>query len=140
MDSPAQPFYKAGGFREDERMDRCRRLDAPARLDIGAARVGTGPADGNRSQSLATSTPRRRKRRPTIFGRRRTISDEPWVAGLLAQNIHEGFFEESSTFSGKTCGATPPRVDIDHDEGGLQAMLNASIDAKSRPRAAQAAD
>ena len=108
------------------------------RLDIGAARAGAGAGDGNRSQGLATSTSRRRKRRPTISGSRRTISDEPWIAGLLAQNIHEGFLEESSAFSRKTCGATPPRVDINHDGSGLRTMLNAL--AESRPRAAQASE
>ena len=39
-------------------------------------------------------------------------------------------------------GTTPPRVDINHDGGGIQAirMLNALIEADNTPPTAQAAE
>ena len=83
MDSVPPPFFtKAGGFGEDEHVDRWQHITwtppAFVRLDVGAAKAGTGAetATGHRASPCATSTPSRRKptRRPITSGPRRTIS------------------------------------------------------------------
>ena len=57
MDSVPPPFFtKAGGFSEDEHVDRWQHITwtppAFVRLDVGAARAGTGAEKGDRSQGF----------------------------------------------------------------------------------------
>ena len=157
MDSPAPPFFnKAGGFREGEHVDRWQHITwtppAFVRLDIGAARAGTGAINGNRSQgftmrNLNAITPETEKTTHYFWAQAHDFRiDEPWITDLLAQNIHEAFLEDLWIIGlqqeNLDRGATPPRVDINHDGGSLQAirMLDGLIDAESRSRTAQAAE
>ena len=75
--------------------------------------------------------------------------DEPWVTDLLVANIHEAFLEDLEIIGLQQenidAGTTKPRIDINHDGGGLQAirtlesMIDAENDSASGPTA-QAAE
>ena len=75
--------------------------------------------------------------------------DEPWITDLLVANIHEAFLEDLEIIGLQQInidsGTTRPRIDINHDGGGLQAIrtLEAMIEAENDPgsgRTAQAAE
>jgi vanillate O-demethylase monooxygenase subunit len=71
--------------------------------------------------------------------------DEPWITDLLVANIHEAFLEDLEIIGLQQInidsGTTQPRIDINHDGGGLQAIrtLEAMIDAENDPGAGQTA-
>ncbi len=137
MDSPAPPFFrKAGGFGPAEHVDRWQHITwtppAFVRLDIGAARAGTGAVDGDRSQgftmrNLNAITPETETSTHYFWAQAHDFRiDEPWITDLLVQNIHEAFLEDLWIIGLQQrnieSGTTLPRVDINHDGGGLQAI------------------
>ena len=157
MDSPAPPFFqKAGGFAPDEHVDRWQHITwtppAFVRLDIGAARAGTGAPEGDRSQgftmrNLNAITPETATTTHYFWAQAHDFRiDEPWITDLLVQNIHEAFLEDLWIIGlqqrNLDSGATLPRVDINHDGGGLQAMrmLDALVAAENAPAPAAAAE
>lgn len=157
MDSPAPPFFqKAGGFAPDEHVDRWQHITwtppAFVRLDIGAARAGTGAVDGDRSQgftmrNLNAITPETERTTHYFWAQAHDFRiDEPWITDMLVQNIHEAFLEDLWIIGHQQrnidSGTTPPRVDINHDGGGLQAVrtLGEMIAREGAPAPAQAAE
>ncbi len=157
MDSPPPPFFqRAGGFAPDERVDRWQNITwtppAFVRLDVGAAKAGTGAVDGDRSQgitmrNLNAITPETDKTTHYFWGQAHDFrTDEPWITDLLVQNVHTAFMEDLWIIKLQQenidSGSTPPRIDINHDGGGLQAirMLDAMIEADNMPPTAQAAE
>ncbi len=157
MDSVPPPFFqKAGGFAADEKVDRWQHITwtppAFVRLDVGAAKAGTGAIDGDRSQgftmrNLNAITPETDKTTHYFWAQAHDFRiDEPWVTDLLVQNVHTAFMEDLWIIKLQQenidSGKTPPRVDINHDGGGLQAirMLVAFIEADNTPPTAQAAE
>ncbi len=157
MNSTAPVFFqKAGGFTPDEAVDRWQHITwtppAFVRLDIGAARAGTGAINGDRSQgftmrNLNAITPETDKTTHYFWAQAHDFRvDEPWITDLLVQNIHEAFLEDLAIIGlqqrNLDTGTTLPRVDINHDGGGLQAirMLDDFIEADQRVATAQAAE
>ena len=157
MDSPPPPFFvKAGGFAPDQHVDRWQHITwtppAFVRLDVGAAIAGTGAIDGDRSQgitmrNLNAITPETDKTTHYFWAQAHDFRiDEPWITDLLRENVHTAFMEDLWIIKlqqeNMDSGTTPPRVDINHDGGGIQAirMLNAMIDADNTPPTAQAAE
>lgn len=157
MDSPAPPFFqKAGGFTPEEHVDRWQHITwtppAFVRLDIGSARANTGAIDGDRSQgftmrNLNAITPETEKTTHYFWAQAHDFRiDEPWITDLLVQNIHEAFLEDLWIIGlqqeNVDSGTTLPRVDINHDGGGLQAIRNLDrmIAEESSPAVVQAAE
>ena len=156
MDSTPPPFFeKAGGFAPDEHVDRWQHITwtppAFVRLDVGAAKAGTGAKEGDRSQgitmrNLNAITPETDKTTHYFWAQAHDFRlDEPWITDLLVANIHEAFLEDLEIIGLQQInidsGTTQPRIDINHDGGGLQAIrtLEAMIDAENDPGAGQRA-
>ena len=160
MDSTPPPFFqKAGGFAADDHVDRWQHITwtppAFVRLDVGAAKAGTGAIDGDRSQgftmrNLNAITPETDKTTHYFWAQAHDFRlDEPWITDLLFANVHEAFLEDLEIISLQQenidSGTTAPRIDINHDGGGLQAIriLNTMIDDENDPgtgRVAEAAE
>lgn len=157
MNSPPPPFFqKAGGFAADENVDRWQHITwtppAFVRLDVGAAKAGTGATEGDRSQgitmrNLNAITPETDKTTHYFWAQAHDFRiDEPWITDLLQQNVHTAFMEDLWIIKLQQqnidTGTPAPRIDINHDGGGLQAIrtLNAMIDGETSPPRAQAAE
>lgn len=157
MDSPAPPmFQKVGRFAADESVDRWQIITwtppAFVRLDVGAARAGTGAIDGDRSQgftyrNLNAITPETEKTSHYFWAQAHDFRiDEPWITDLFVQNTHEAFSEDLWIIGlqqqNVDTGTTPPRVDINHDGGGLHAIriLEGLIEDDTAPPGVQAAE
>ena len=157
MNSVPPPFFtKAGGFAQDEHVDRWQHITwtppAFVRLDVGAARAGTGAEKGDRSQgftmrNLNAITPETDKTTHYFWAQAHDFRiDEPWVTDLLVANVHEAFLEDLWIIGLQQenidSGTSPERVDINHDGGGLQAIRTlALIEEENDPRpTAQAAE
>ena len=121
------------------------------RLDGGAAKAGTGAKEGDRSQgitmrNLNAITPETDKTTHYFWAQAHDFRiDEPWITDLLVANIHEAFLEDLEIIGLQQInidsGTTSPRIDINHDGGGLQAIrtLEAMIEAENDPGSGQAA-
>ena len=158
MDSVPPPFFtKAGGFDEEEHVDRWQHITwtppAFVRLDVGAAKAGTGAEKGDRSQgftmrNLNAITPETEKTTHYFWAQAHDFrTDEPWITDLLVENVHEAFLEDLEIIALQQenidSGSTLERIDINHDGGGLQAIrtLNSMIEEENNPPAsAQAAE
>ena len=157
MNSPPPPFFqKAGGFAPDELVDRWQIITwtppAFVRLDVGAAKAGTGAPEGDRSQgftmrNLNAITPETDKTTHYFWAQAHDFRiDEPWITDLLVQNVHTAFMEDLWIIKlqqeNMETGTTPPRIDINHDGGGIQAIriLNSMIEGETTPPRAQAAE
>ena len=148
MDATPPPFFeKAGGFSPDDKIDRWQIIEwtppAFVRLDVGGAKAGTGADKGDRSQgftmrNLNAITPETDKTTHYFWAQAHDFRiDEPWITDLLYQNVHTAFLEDLDIIKKQQFnidnGAPPaPRVDINHDGGGVQAvrMLDALIEAE----------
>ena len=148
MDSTPPPFFeKAGGFAPDDQVDRWQHITwtppAFVKLDVGAAKAGTGAIDGDRSQgftmrNLNAITPETDNTTHYFWAQAHNFRlDEAWLTDLLVANVHEAFLEDLEIIGLQQenidSGTTAPRVDINHDGGGLQAIrtLNAMIEAEN---------
>ncbi|MEC7489342.1 MAG: aromatic ring-hydroxylating dioxygenase subunit alpha [Pseudomonadota bacterium] len=157
MDSVPPPFFeKAGGFASNEHVDRWQSITwtSPSfvKLDVGAAKAGTGAREGDRSQgftmrNLNAITPETDRTTHYFWAQAHDFrTDQPWFTDLLVANVHEAFLEDLEIIGLQQrnidAGTTPARVDINHDGGGVQAvrMLNAMIDSENDPTTAQAAE
>lgn len=136
MDSPPPMFFqKAGGFAADEHIDRWQVIEftppAFVRLDIGGAKAGTGAEKGDRSQgftmrNLNAITPETETTTHYFWAQAHDFrTDEPWITDLLYQNVHTAFLEDLDIIGAQQenieTRPDAPRVDINHDTGGLQA-------------------
>ena len=158
MDSVPPPFFKkAGRFGEEEHVDRWQHITwtppAFVRLDVGAAKAGSGAEKGDRSQgftmrNLNAITPETEKTTHYFWAQAHDFrTDEPWITDLLVENVHEAFLEDLEIIALQQenidSGSTLERIDINHDGGGLQAIrtLNSMIEEENSPPApAQAAE
>ncbi len=136
IDSPPPPFFqKAGGFLPDTRIDRWQIIEftppAFVRLDVGGAPTGTGAPQGDRSRgfsmrNLNAITPETAETTHYFWAQAHDFRiDEPWITDLLYENVHAAFLEDLEIVGLQQANIRShpdaPRVDINHDGGGLQA-------------------
>jgi vanillate O-demethylase monooxygenase subunit len=155
MDSPAPPFFqKAGGFAPDENVDRWQIIDftppAFVRLDVGAAKAGTGAPEGDRSQgitmrNLNAITPETATTTHYFWAQAHDFRiDDPTVTELLFRQVHTAFMEDLAVLKAQQANidafGEPPQVDFNQDAGGLQARraLQRILDAEANAGAVRA--
>lgn len=134
----APPFFqKAGGFRPDEAVDRWQIIEytppAFVRLDVGAARTGTGAREGDRSQGISMRnlnaiTPETETTTHYFWAQAHNFQiDDPTVTELIFRQVHTAFLEDLAVIEAQqkiinTYGeALPSAIDFNQDAGGLQA-------------------
>jgi vanillate O-demethylase monooxygenase subunit len=144
MGSPPPPFFqKAGGFRPDQNVDRWQIIDwtppAFVRLDVGCAPSGTGAREGNRSQGISMRnlnaiTPQTESTTHYFWGHAHNFGiDKKWLTDLIVQNVRTAFQEDLAIILAQQQNIETrpdaPRIDMNHDAGGIAArkMLEAMI-------------
>ena len=154
MDSPPPPFFqRAGGFAADQHVDRWQIIDwsppAFVRLDVGCALTGTGAREGDRShgismRNLNAITPETERTTHYFWAQAHNFGlDKPWLTDLIFQNVHTAFLEDLAIIGAQQAnlelGAVPPRIDMNHDAGGIAArrMLESLIADEARRAAAE---
>ncbi len=149
MNHPAPPFFqKAGGFKPDEAVDRWQIIDfsppAFVRLDVGAARAGTGAPEGDRSQGISMRnlnaiTPETETTTHYFWAQAHDFQiDDPTVTELIFRQVHTAFLEDLAVIEaqqsiiGAYGEALPPQIDFNQDAGGIQArrIVDAIIEAE----------
>ena len=157
MDAPPPPFFqKVGRIDPEQHVDRWQHITwtppAFVRLDVGCAIAGTGAPEGDRSQgitmrNLNAITPETDKTTHYFWAQARDFRlDEAWMDDLLVDNVRTAFMEDLWIIKLQQqnidTGTPAPRIDINHDGGGIQAirMLDALIDSDNTPPTAQAAE
>ncbi len=154
MDSPPPPFFqRAGGFAPDQHVDRWQIIDwTPAafvRLDVGCAIAGTGAPEGNRSRGISMRnlnaiTPETEHTTHYFWAQAHDFGiDKKWLTDLIFQNVHTAFLEDLAIISAQQANIDTrpdaPRIDMNHDAGGIAArrMLEAMIAAERTAMAAE---
>lgn len=154
MDSPPPPFFqRAGGIAAEQHVDRWQIVDwtAPAfvRLDIGCAPTGTGARDGDRSRGISMRnlnaiTPETERTTHYFWAQAHNFGlDKKWLTDLIFENVHTAFQEDVGIIGAQQqnidAGGAPPRIDMNHDAGGIAArrMLEAMIADEARRAAAE---
>ena len=132
---PPAFFQRAGGFAPDQRIDRWQIIEftppAFVRLDVGGAVAGSGAEKGDRShgftmRNLNAITPETETTTHYFWAQAHDFrTDEPWVTDLLYQNVHTAFLEDLDIIKAQQDNILSrpeaPRIDINHDGGGIQA-------------------
>jgi vanillate O-demethylase monooxygenase subunit len=136
MDNTPPPFFqRVAGFRPDQRVDRWQDIvytpPAFVKLDVGAAIAGTGAEKGDRSQgftmrNLNAITPETENTTHYFWAQAHDFRiNEPWITDLLYDNVHTAFMEDLAIIKAQheniVTRPEAPRVDINHDGGGIQA-------------------
>jgi phenylpropionate dioxygenase-like ring-hydroxylating dioxygenase large terminal subunit len=154
MDSPPPPFFqRAGGIAPEQHVDRWQIVDwtAPAfvRLDIGCAPTGTGAREGDRSRGISMRnlnaiTPETPRTTHYFWAQAHNFGlDKKWLTDLIFENVHTAFQEDVGIIGAQQqnidAGGAPPRIDMNHDAGGIAArrMLEAMIADEARRAAAE---
>ncbi len=151
MDSPAPPFFqKAGGFSPTEHVDRWQIIEFTppgfVRLDVGAARAGTGAPEGNRSQgftmrNLNALTPETDSSTHYFWGQAHNFGiDDPSITEMLFNQVHTAFLEDLVIVRNQQsnidayASKLPDQVDFGQDAGGIRArrIVQDIIDAETR--------
>jgi phenylpropionate dioxygenase-like ring-hydroxylating dioxygenase large terminal subunit len=152
MASPAPPFFqRMGGFAPDQLVDRWQIIDwtppAFVRIDVGCTLAGTGAREGDRSKGISMRnlnaiTPETAHSTHYFWAQAHNFGiDQRWVTDLAFQNVHTAFLEDLAVIQDQQANVdldpTVPRIDMNHDAGGIQArrMLETMI-AAERARAA----
>ena len=136
LDTPSPPYFRLlAGFDEDQRVDRWMNLEfsppAMVRLDIGAARAGTGAMEGDRSQGITTRnlnavTPETARTSHYFWAQAQDFAgDDPSLTDLDFNLVHNAFLEDLAIIEGqqKNIDLAPGvrRLDIRTDAGAIQA-------------------
>ncbi len=154
MDSPAPPFFqRAGGIAPEQTVDRWQIIDwTPAafvRLDVGCALAGTGARDGDRSRgitmrNLNAITPETARTTHYFWAQAHNFGlDKKWLTDLIFENVQTAFQEDLAIIGAQQAnidaGGAPPRIDMNHDAGGIAArrMLETMIADEARSAAAE---
>ena len=97
----------------------------------GGAVAGTGAEKGDRSQgfsmrNLNAITPETEETTHYFWSQAHDFRiDEPWLTDLLYDNVHTAFMEDLDIVGAQQenirTRPNAPRIDINHDSGGLQA-------------------
>ncbi len=136
LDTPAPPYFRLlANFKKDERVDRWMNLEflppAMVRLDIGAAKAGTGARDGDRSQGITTRnlnaiTPETARTSHYFWAQAQDFGlDDPTITDVDFQLVHGAFLEDLAIIRGQQenmdLAPNAPRLNIASDTGALQA-------------------
>ncbi len=157
MDNTPPPFFeRAGGFKPDDRIDRWQIITFTppgfVRLDVGGAVAGSGAETGDRSQgftmrNLNAITPESETTTHYFWAQAHDFrTDEPWITNLLYENVHTAFLEDLDIIGAQQANVLTrpdaPRVDINHDGGGIQArrVIERLVAEEQEAMAQQAAE
>jgi len=136
LDTPVPPYFRLlGGFGKEDRVDRWMNLQfsppAMIRIDIGAARAGTGAREGVRSQGVTTwnlnaITPETDKTSHYFWAQAQDFSkDDPSLADVDFQLVHGAFQEDLAMIKGQQenidLRPDAARLNIATDTGGIMA-------------------
>ena len=134
LDTPVPPYFRLlGGFGKEDRVDRWMNLEfsppAMVRIDIGAARTGTGARAGNRSQGITTwnlnaITPETDKTSHYFWAQAQDFSqDDPSISDVDFQLVHGAFLEDLAVIKGQQenidLRPDAARLNIATDTGGI---------------------
>ena len=136
LDTPVPPYFRLlGCFEKEDRVDRWMNVEfsppAMVRVDIGAAKAGTGAREGNRSQGVTTFnlnaiTPETENSSHYFWAQAQDFSkDDPSIADLDFQLVHRAFFEDIAIINAQQenidLRPDAPRLNIVTDTGGIMA-------------------
>jgi len=136
LDTPTPPYFRLlAKFKKEDRVDRWMHLEfsppAMVRLDIGAAKTGTGARDGDRRQGITTRnlnaiTPETARTAHYFWAQAQDFGlDDPTIADIDFQLVHDAFQEDLAIIRGQQenidIAPDAPRLNIATDTGGMQA-------------------
>ena len=136
LDTQVPPYFRLlGNFKKDDRVDRWMHLEfsppAMVRLDIGAAKAGSGARNGDRSQGVTTRnlnaiTPATARTSHYFWAQAQDFGlDDPTITDVDFQLVHGAFMEDLAIISGQQqnidLAPDAPRLNLAADTGGLQA-------------------
>ena len=136
LDTPPPPYFRLlAGFKKDDRVDRwMNTVFVPpcfVRLDIGAARAGTGAREGDRSQGVTTwnlnaITPETESGSHYFWAQAQNFAaDDPSISEVDFQLVHQAFQDDLAIIKGQQANIDldpeAPRLDIASDQAGIQA-------------------
>lgn len=155
-DTAVPPYFRLlGNFNKQERVDRWMNVHfsppAMVRIDIGAAKTGTGAREGNRSQGLTTwnlnaITPETDVTTHYFWAQAQDFSqNDPTITDVDFELVHGAFLEDLGFIKGQQMNIDlmpdAPRVNITTDSGGMMArrIVEQMIqhEAKNEQRATQ---
>jgi vanillate O-demethylase monooxygenase subunit len=136
LDTPVPPYFRIlANLEADQRVDRWMNLEfsppAMVRLDIGAARAGTGAMEGDRSQGITTRnlnaiTPETSRTSHYFWAQAQDFTGEDASLSELDFNlVHGAFLEDLAIIKGQQenidLAPDAPRLNIQTDTGSIQA-------------------
>jgi vanillate O-demethylase monooxygenase subunit len=153
LDTPVPPYFRLlASFGKDARVDRWMNtvFTPPSfvRIDIGAARTGTGARAGDRSHGVTTwnlnaITPETGRTSHYFWAQAQNFSKgDPSITELDFQLVHTAFQEDLKMIKGQQqnidLAPDAPRLNLASDRAGIQArrMIERLVRAE-RERAAQ---
>ena len=154
LDTPVPPYFRLlAKFGKEERVDRWMNtvFTPPSfvRIDIGAARAGTGARDGDRSRGVTTwnlnaITPETGRSSHYFWAQAQNFSQgDPSITELDFQLVHGAFQEDLRMIKGQQqnieLAPDAPRINLASDRAGLQARrMVERLVREERSRAASA--
>ena len=136
LDTPVPPYFRLlAKFAKDERVDRWMNtvFTPPSfvRIDIGAARAGTGAREGDRSRGITTwnlnaITPETERSSHYFWAQAQNFSQgDPSITELDFQLVHTAFQEDLKMIKGQQqnidLAPEAPRLNLASDRAGIQA-------------------
>jgi vanillate O-demethylase monooxygenase subunit len=136
LDSAAPPYFRTlAGFAKEERVDRWMNLEfsppALVRLDIGAAKAGTGARTGNRAGGVTTRnlnaiTPETETTSHYFWAQAQDFAlGDPTITDLDFQLVQGAFREDLAIIKGQQqnidLNPHAKRLNLVADSGGMQA-------------------
>jgi vanillate O-demethylase monooxygenase subunit len=136
LDSAAPPYFRTlAGFGKEERVDRWMNLEfsppSMVRLDIGAAKAGTGARTGNRSGGVTTRnlnaiTPETATTSHYFWAQAQDFAlGDPTITDLDFQLVQGAFREDLAIIRGQQqnidLDPQAKRLNLAADSGGMQA-------------------
>jgi vanillate O-demethylase monooxygenase subunit len=137
LDTPVPPYFRLlAKFGKEERVDRWMNtvFTPPSfvRIDIGAARSGTGARHGERSQGVTTwnlnaITPESERRSHYFWAQAQNFGQEDAsISELDFQLVHTAFQEDLEMIKGQQrnidLAPAAPRLNLASDRAGIQAV------------------
>ena len=155
LDTAVPPYFRLlGDFTKEDRVDRWMNthFTPPSfvRIDIGAARTGTGARDGDRSQGITTwnlnaITPETEKSSHYFWAQAQNFAgDDPSISEVDFQLVHQAFQEDLAIIRGQQenidLDPNAPRLDLAADKAGVQARRIVERLVRNEAKTAQAAE
>jgi len=136
LDTPVPPYFRLlADFAKEDRVDRWMNtvFTPPSfvRIDIGAARTGTGAREGDRGGGVTTwnlnaITPETERSSHYFWAQAQDFAgDDPTIAELDFQLVHQAFQQDLAIIKGQQANLElapdAPRLDLAADRAGVQA-------------------